>query len=188
MAQFLCTSEITQHCYILSHSDTNERDFQGRSHECMSDCADLHSYFNRCNSIRVESAGCWVLYERPNYMGYQYILTPGEYPDYQHWMGFNDSIRSCRCVYGKVYKIRLYEKPDFGGKMVEHGEDCPSVQEAFKLHEIHSCIVLDGAWAFYNESNYKGRQYFLERGEYRQHEAWGATSPAVGSFRRITKF
>lgn len=72
-----------------------DRDFQGRSHECEADCADMHTHFNRCNSIKVES-GCWVLYEKPNYNGYQYVLTRGEYPDYQHWMGYNDTIRSCR--------------------------------------------------------------------------------------------
>jgi hypothetical protein len=42
--------------------------------------------------------GNWVLYERPNYLGTEYILTSGEYPDYQRWMGYNDSIRSCRVI------------------------------------------------------------------------------------------
>ncbi|OCU00654.1 hypothetical protein XELAEV_180064332mg, partial [Xenopus laevis] len=28
--------------------------------------------------------------------GHQYYLWQGEYPDFQRWMGFNDSIRSCR--------------------------------------------------------------------------------------------
>ena len=46
----------------------------------------------------VVEGGGWVLYERANYMGYQYILAPGEYPDYQRWMGFNDCIRSCRLI------------------------------------------------------------------------------------------
>ena len=74
-----------------------EKNFQGHSYECSSDCPDLHCYFKRCNSIRVES-GCWVLYERPHYKGYQYILSSGEYPDHQQWMGFSDSIKSCRCI------------------------------------------------------------------------------------------
>lgn len=55
----------------------------------------MHPHLSRCNSIRVES-GFWVLYERPNYAGYQYVLTRGEYPEYQRWMGYNDTIRSCR--------------------------------------------------------------------------------------------
>lgn len=76
---------------IVFYEDKN---FQGRYSECNSDCPELNTHFSRCNSVRVES-GAWVLYERPNYLGYQYILTRGEYPDYQHWMGFNDSVRSC---------------------------------------------------------------------------------------------
>lgn len=74
-----------------------DRNFQGRSYECSSDCADLHSHFSRCNSIQVES-GYWMVYERPNFMGYQYFLHRGEYPDYQQWMGFNDCVRSCRML------------------------------------------------------------------------------------------
>lgn len=74
-----------------------DKNFQGRSYESSTDCPDLRSHFSRCNSIKVES-GCWVLYERPNYTGCQYVLSPGEYPDHQQWMGFSDSINSCRCV------------------------------------------------------------------------------------------
>nr|XP_029512428.1 gamma-crystallin M2-like isoform X1 [Oncorhynchus nerka] len=167
-----------------------ENHFQGRCYECSTDCADLHSYFSRCNSARVES-GAWVLYEKPNYKGYQYILSPGEYTDNQQWMGFNDSVKSCRAiknVYGNVWKLRLYERPDFGGQMVEWAEDCPSVYEAFKFREVYSCMVTHGAWAFYELPNYRGRQYFLERGEYPRHTDWSAATAAVGSFRRIAEF
>ncbi|MGH0139993.1 UNVERIFIED_CONTAM: hypothetical protein FKN15_021673 [Acipenser sinensis] len=161
-----------------------DRNFQGRHYECSSDCADLHSYFSRCNSVRVES-GCWMMYERPNYMGYQYFMRRGEYPDHQRWMGFNDCVRSCRMipqVYGNTYKIRVYERPEFEGQKEELAED------TFHFRETNSCIVMDGTWVFYEQPNYKGRQYFLERGEYRHHSDWGATSPTVGSFRRITEF
>ncbi|XP_062384252.1 gamma-crystallin M2-like [Sardina pilchardus] len=167
-----------------------EKNFQGRCYDCNSDCPDLRSYFSRCNSIRVAS-GAWVLYEHPNYKGYQYVLSPGEYPDYQQWMGFNDSVKSCRViknVYGNAWKLRLYERPDFGGQMMEYSDDCPSVQEALKFREVFSCMVTHGAWCFYEHPNYRGRQYFLERGEYRKYSDWGAQSPDVGSFRRITDF
>ncbi|KAJ8415089.1 hypothetical protein AAFF_G00007870 [Aldrovandia affinis] len=129
-----------------------DRDFQGRFYECSRDCADLHSYFSLCNSVRVES-GCSVLYERPNYMG-----------------------------------LGLYERPDFGSQIAEHIEDCPLAQETFWLREVHSSVVMDGAWMFYEQPNYRGRQYFLDRGEYRKHMDWGTTTPVVHSFHRITKF
>lgn len=79
---------------IVFYEDKN---FQGHYFECNSNCPELNTHFSRCNSVQVQS-GAWVLYERPNYLGYQYVLTKGEYPDYQRWMGYNDSVRSCRII------------------------------------------------------------------------------------------
>ena len=39
-----------------------------------------------------------MLYEQPNFAGCQYFLRRGDYPDYQQWMGFSDSVRSCRLI------------------------------------------------------------------------------------------
>lgn len=75
-----------------------DKHFQGRHYECDCDCADFHMYLSRCNSIRVEG-GTWAVYERPNFAGYMYILPRGEYPEYQHWMGLNDRLSSCRAVH-----------------------------------------------------------------------------------------
>lgn len=82
-----------------------ERNFQGRTYECNSDCSDIHMHLNRCNSCRVDS-GCFVVYDRPSYMGNQVFLRRGEYPDFQRMgsmmgsmgMAMMDSIRSCRMV------------------------------------------------------------------------------------------
>lgn len=96
MSGLLCDTSMSLLVYlqIVFYEDKN---FQGRYFECNSDCPELNTYFSRCNSVQVES-GAWVLYERPNYLGYQYVLTKGEYPDYHHWMGYNDSVRSCRII------------------------------------------------------------------------------------------
>ena len=79
---------------IVFYEDKN---FQGRRYECECDSLDFHSYLSRCNSLRVES-GAWVVYERPNYMGSQYVLTRGDYPEYQRWMGLNDRLSSCKMI------------------------------------------------------------------------------------------
>ncbi|XP_062390331.1 gamma-crystallin M2-like [Sardina pilchardus] len=177
---------MDRHGKIIFYEDKN---FQGRYFECSSDCPELSSHFSRCNSVRVES-GAWVIYERPNYMGSQYVLTRGEYADPQRWMGFNDTIRSCRLIrytYG-IYRLRVYERPDFQGQMMEFSDDCPSVYDRFRHREIHSCHVMDGAWVFYEHPNYRGRQYLLEKGEYRRYTEWNAMYPGVGSFRRVLDF
>ncbi|XP_020371498.2 gamma-crystallin S-1-like isoform X1 [Rhincodon typus] len=166
-----------------------DRNFQGRHYECSSDCADLSPYFSRCNSIRVES-DWWVLYEKPNYMGYQYVLTRGEYPDYQHWMGFNDHVRSCRS-YPQVRgssRMKIYKRPDFGGQMMEVMEDCLSVYDRFRYCDIHSCHVMDGYWIFYEHPNYRGQQYFMRPGEYRSYTDWGGYNSTIGSFKRMRDF
>ena len=66
----------------------------------MSDCSDMSSYINQCQSCRVES-GCFMVYERPNYMGQQFFMKRGEYTDMQRMMSMGmmfDNIRSCRMI------------------------------------------------------------------------------------------
>ncbi|CAH2306439.1 Hypothetical predicted protein [Pelobates cultripes] len=168
---------------IIFYEDHN---FQGHHYECSSECSDLTKYFQRCNSIRVEN-GNWILYENPNHRGHQYYLRRGEYPDFNQWMGFNDSIRSCRISpqHHGLFRVKIYDREDFRDHMMEFTEDCPNVYDRFRYNDIHSCQVLDGYWMFYEEPNYRGRQYYLRPGEYRRYTDWGTTSPRIGSFRRI---
>ncbi|XP_068576001.1 gamma-crystallin S-1-like [Cebidichthys violaceus] len=163
-----------------------DRNFQGRFHECDNDSSDLHTYISRCNSIRVEG-GFWVTYERPNYMGYQYALSPGEYPDYQRWLGINDTIRSCRIIrnVGNSWRLKVWVKANFEGQTMELADNMPVFHERWHSRDVHSCKVFEGAWIFYEHPNYRGRQYLLERGEYRRYSEWGGVQPTVGSIRRV---
>ncbi|KAM3862270.1 gamma-crystallin S-1-like [Diretmus argenteus] len=163
-----------------------DRDFQGRSYDCKGDSADLHGCFRRCNSAKVEG-GWWVLYERPNYTGYQYIIGPGEYTDYKLWMGFNDCVRSCRVIRNASgpHKLRLYERPNFDGESLEVTKNMKSVPESWLSRKVQSCKVLEGSWIFFEHPNFCGRQYLLEKGEHRLYCEWGALNGTVGSIRRI---
>ncbi|RXM36579.1 Beta-crystallin S [Acipenser ruthenus] len=121
-------------------------------------------------------------------MGYQYVLTRGEYPEYIRWMGLNDRLGSCKMIHftsSSQYKIQLYDKGDFTGQVFKATEDCPSVMDQFRTREVHSCKVLEGAWVFFEHPNYRGRQYLLQKGEYRRPVDWGAVCPSVQSFRRL---
>lgn len=73
------------------------RNFTGRSWESSGDCSNMSTYLNCCYSCRVES-GCWMVYDRPNFMGNQYFLRKGEYNDYINTWGMNGWIRSCRWI------------------------------------------------------------------------------------------
>lgn len=82
-----------------------DKNFQGRSYECSTDCSDIQMHLNRCNSCRVDN-GCFVVYDRSNFLGNQVFLRRGEYPDFQRMgsmmgmigMAMMDNIRSCRMI------------------------------------------------------------------------------------------
>ncbi|XP_061430249.1 gamma-crystallin S-like [Lethenteron reissneri] len=167
-----------------------ERNFQGRRYECSQETTNTSPFLSRCNSIRVES-GAWVVFERADFKGYMYILEPGEYADYQRWAGFNERLGSCRTVREadrpQQQRLALYESEDFGGQLMELADDCPCLLERFRRREVRSVRVLDGAWVAHEEPHYKGRQYLLEKGDYRKCSEWGASSPTVQSVRCIKK-
>ncbi|XP_056390914.1 gamma-crystallin 1-like [Hyla sarda] len=83
------------------------------------------------------------------------------------------------------FRLRIYEKEEFRGQMMEFTKDCPQVNEKFAHHEIPSCNVLEGHWIFYEQPNYRGRQYYLRPGEYRRCTEWKAETPRVDSFKRL---
>ncbi|XP_061548954.1 crystallin, gamma S3 isoform X1 [Phycodurus eques] len=163
-----------------------EQSFRGDNYECSSDCPELSSHLSRCRSVRVKS-GAWVLFERPNYLGDQYVLTRGEYPDYRHWKGNNDSIRSCHLIpsFSGTFRIRIFEKPDFSGQMLECTQDVNQLSDVWSPEAVHSAQVQDGSWIFYELPDYRGRQHLLERGQYRRFGEWAAMEPTVGSLWRV---
>uniref|UniRef100_A0A8C3SRY1 Beta/gamma crystallin 'Greek key' domain-containing protein n=1 Tax=Chelydra serpentina TaxID=8475 RepID=A0A8C3SRY1_CHESE len=165
-------------------------DFQGRSYAVTADQPDMHTHLNRCNSIQVES-GCWMIYERPHYIGHQYFLKKGEYPNYQQWMGFNDSVKSC-CIITPVSSLSFlwvtiiiifYETNDLGGRMMESFCDYPSLCDKFHPRDIQPCHVFEGNWIFCGQPNY--RQYFLNKGEYSDFQQWMGLNDSIKSCRVI---
>ncbi|XP_029980550.1 gamma-crystallin M3-like [Sphaeramia orbicularis] len=172
------------HGKIIFYEDRN---FQGRSYECDSDCSDMSSHLSRCNSCRVKS-GCFVVYDHPNYMGMQYFLRKGEYSDYQRMMGFSDCIRSCRMIplHKGPYRLRIYEMENFGGQMNELVDDCDNIQSRFRISGCMSCHVMDGHWLMYEQPNYRGRMLYLRPGEYRSFSESGYDGIRFMSIRRIT--
>ncbi|KAF1382970.1 hypothetical protein PFLUV_G00149360 [Perca fluviatilis] len=171
---------------IIFYEDKN---FSGCNFECSNDCADLMCILKNCNSIKVES-GCFMIYEKSNYSGDQYCLKRGEYPDSQHWMSAIASVCSCRLIHAQpgAFNMRLYERLEFGGKVMDLMDDCPSVIDRFQVNDIFSCNVTDGNWLFYEHPNYCGRMYLIRPGEYKRFSEWGARSARVGSIKRILDY
>merc|ERR1711900_87528 len=143
-----------------------DRNFQGRSYECMSDCSDMSSYMSRCHSCRVER-GCFMVYDRTNYMGNQYFMRRGVYADYMSMMGMSDHIRSCRMIpmYRGNYRMRIYELMD----------DCDNIMDRYRMNNCMSCNVMDGHWLMYEQPNFRGRMMYMRPGEYRNFMNMGSS-------------
>ncbi|XP_067371416.1 gamma-crystallin S-1-like [Channa argus] len=163
-----------------------DRNFAGRHYECMSDCADLRSMFDRCRSIRVES-GMFMIYDRRDYMGNQYFMRRGEYSDYLGTTGMNNCVRSCRLIPSHTgsFRMRLYKHFDMGGEMMELTDDCPNLMDHFHMSNFNSCTVIDGPWLLYEHPHYRGRHYYLRPGQYRSFSDWSGNSSRIGSIRRL---
>lgn len=82
--------------------------------------------------------------------------------------------------------MKVYERCEFRGQMMELTDDCPSVFDRFHHNDIYSCKVMDGHWIFYEHPNYRGRQYLMRPGEYSRFNEWGSMNARVGSIKRIT--
>ncbi|XP_034741894.1 beta/gamma crystallin domain-containing protein 1-like [Etheostoma cragini] len=164
-----------------------ERNFQGRHYECMSDCADMSSYLSRCHSCRVES-GCFMVYDRTNYMGNQYFMKRGEYADYMSMMGMRDCVRSFRMIpmHRGQYRMRIYERENFGGQMYELMDDCDNMMDRYRMNDCQSCHVMDGHWMMYEQPHYRGRMMYMRPGEYRSFRDMGMSGMRWMSMRRIT--
>ncbi|XP_044211902.1 gamma-crystallin M2-like [Thunnus albacares] len=179
----MSTTEMNMMGKIIFYEDKN---FQGRSYECSSDCADMSSYLNRCQSCRVER-GCFMVYNRTNFMGNQYFLRRGEYSDYVSMVGMTDCIKSCRMIpmHRGSFRMKIYERENFEGQMNELTEDCEDILDRFGMSTCLSCNVMEGHWLMYEQPQYRGRMVYMKPGEYRNFMNIGMGNMRFMSMRRI---
>ncbi|RVE62125.1 hypothetical protein OJAV_G00177590 [Oryzias javanicus] len=169
------------------------KSFTGRKLELCSECDNFQDrgFMNRVNSASVES-GAFVCFHHPDFKGQQYILEHGEYPEFQRWNGHNDHMGSCRPIrmHGQHYRLELYEGDRFSGPCVELSDDCPFLQaRGLTKTCINSLRVYgDGAWVLYEEPNYRGRMYVVERGDFGSPADWQAENPNIQSVRRVANY
>ncbi|XP_037095985.1 gamma-crystallin M1-like isoform X2 [Syngnathus acus] len=167
-----------------------EKNFQGRSYECLNDCTELTSVLSRCQSCRVEN-GCFMVYERSNFMGNQLFLKRGEYHDLQRMMTMGvtlDSIRSCRLIpaHRGQFKIKIFERENMSGQSNELQEDCENIMERFRMNDILSCQVMEGQWLLFEQAHFRGRMIYVKPGEHRSLREMGQSNMRIMSLRRIT--
>uniref|UniRef100_A0A8C7WX25 Crystallin, gamma M3 n=1 Tax=Oryzias sinensis TaxID=183150 RepID=A0A8C7WX25_9TELE len=175
-------------CFSLQIIFYEDRNFQGRSYETSSDCPDMSSYLSRCHSCRVES-GCFVVYDRPNYMGNQYFMKRGEYADHASF-GISGSVQSCRLVpqvtdTADYSKQLIFERENFQGQSHELVDDCDSIMDRYQISDCQSCRIIDGHWLMFEQPHHRGRMLYLSPGEYRSTKDLGYRGMRISSVRRI---
>ncbi|XP_072048008.1 beta-crystallin B3-like [Amphiura filiformis] len=65
--------------------------------QCPANDLRSHQFNDQASSIKVLN-GIWILYEHIDFTGRQYIVTKGDYPNWDQWRGANDQISSLRPV------------------------------------------------------------------------------------------
>uniref|UniRef100_A0A8C2E7G8 Crystallin, gamma M5 n=1 Tax=Cyprinus carpio TaxID=7962 RepID=A0A8C2E7G8_CYPCA len=156
-------------CYVFQIIFYEDRNFHGRNYETSGDCPEVTPYLSCCCSCRVES-GCFMVYERSNFMGHQMLVIRGEYPDNQRIMGasISDCIRSLSQLFGnRVCRMRIFEKENFG-----------------RFH-MSDCNVTHGDWLLYEWPNFEGRMIYIRPGEYSSFNNLGLGPVKICSIRRI---
>ncbi|XP_018608270.1 crystallin beta gamma X [Scleropages formosus] len=168
-----------------------QRNFAGRQLDLSSDCQKVseRNFPERCNSVQVEN-GAWVGYENENFRGRQYLWDMsdrGEYNSCDKWGAQIDRISSVRSVKqdSSPPRAQLFERAGFSGKKAELQDDIPNLMSRFNMNRAVSIRILGGAWVVYQEPNYRGHHYVLEKRDYNSYSDWGAQASTVGSIRQV---
>ncbi|XP_066494797.1 beta/gamma crystallin domain-containing protein 2 [Tiliqua scincoides] len=171
-----------------------EPHFQGRSWEVSRDIYNVKkpessqdSKMPTVGSLKI-LGGCWVGYEKEGFRGHQYLLEEGEYRSWSQWGGFNEQLVSLRLIRTDFLDpaLVLFEAMDFeDGPSVELCEALPDVELASYGSTTQSIHVLSGVWVAYEDKNFTGEQYILEKGVYRNCEDWGASNCQISSLQPI---
>uniref|UniRef100_A0A3Q4HE20 Crystallin beta gamma X n=1 Tax=Neolamprologus brichardi TaxID=32507 RepID=A0A3Q4HE20_NEOBR len=135
------------------------------------------------------SSGRWVGYEHENFRGRQYLWDMsdrGEYNCYDRWCAQADHISSVRAVKqdNNPARAQLFERAGYSGKKMELQDDIPNLMSRYSLNRVASIRVL-GGWVVYQEPNYRGPHYILEKRDYNNFSDWGSQNSTIGSMRRV---
>ncbi|XP_077617622.1 beta-crystallin B2 [Crocuta crocuta] len=168
-----------------------QENFQGHSHELSGPCPNLKETGPEVARPVALCLHCsWVGYEQANCKGEQFVFEKGEYPRWDSWTSSRrtDSLSSLRPIKvdSQEHKIILYENPNFTGKKMEIiDDDVPSFHAHGYQEKVSSVRVQSGTWVGYQYPGYRGLQYLLEKGDYKDSGDFGAPHPQVQSVRRI---
>ncbi|XP_019375691.1 PREDICTED: absent in melanoma 1 protein isoform X1 [Gavialis gangeticus] len=144
--------------------------------------------FTSVGSIKV-LGGLWVAYEKPRFAGHQYLLEEGAYQCWKDWGGYSEDLQSLRPVLGDFASSHMimYSEENFGSK----GANISVLGIISNLKDTgyglrtKSINVLSGVWVIYENPDFTGEQYILDKGLYPSIEAWGGKNCKISSVQPI---
>ncbi|XP_013366244.1 PREDICTED: absent in melanoma 1 protein isoform X2 [Chinchilla lanigera] len=133
--------------------------------------------------------GIWVAYEKPGFAGHQYLLEEGEYKDWKDWGGYNGELQSLRPILGDFSNAHMimYSEKNFGskGSSIDVLGIVANLKETGYGVKTQSINVLSGVWVAYENPDFTGEQYVLDKGFYTSFEDWGGKNCKISSVQPI---
>ncbi|XP_053144366.1 beta/gamma crystallin domain-containing protein 1 isoform X2 [Hemicordylus capensis] len=139
-------------------------------------------------SIKV-TGGVWIAYEKPGFAGHQYLLEEGEYQEWMDWGGYDEQVQSLQPVLGSFTQphMIMYAEKDFGIKSpnINVLGIISNLKDTGYGLRTQSINVLSGVWVAYENPDFTGEQYILNKGMYPNYEAWGGRNCKISSVQPI---
>ncbi|XP_023386726.1 beta/gamma crystallin domain-containing protein 1 [Pteropus vampyrus] len=133
--------------------------------------------------------GIWVAYEKSGFTGHQYLLEEGEYKDWKDWGGYNGELQSLRPILGDFSHAHMimYSEKNFGpkGSSIDVLGIVANLKETGYGVKTQSINVLSGVWVAYENPDFTGEQYILDKGFYTSFEDWGGKNCKISSVQPI---
>ncbi|XP_075410828.1 beta/gamma crystallin domain-containing protein 1 [Tenrec ecaudatus] len=133
--------------------------------------------------------GIWVAYEKPGFAGHQYLLEEGEYQHWKEWGGYNGELQSLRPIFGDFSNAHMimYSEKNFSskGSSIDVLGIVANLKETGYGVKTHSVNVLSGVWVAYENPDFTGEQYILDKGLYTCFEDWGGKNCKISSLQPI---
>ncbi|XP_045699706.1 beta/gamma crystallin domain-containing protein 1 isoform X2 [Phyllostomus hastatus] len=133
--------------------------------------------------------GIWVAYEKPGFTGHQYLLEEGEYKDWKDWGGYSGDLQSLRPVLGDFSNAHMimYSEKNLGskGSSIDILGIVANLKETGYGVKTQSINVLSGVWVAYENPDFTGEQYILDKGIYTSFEDWGGKNCKISSVQPI---
>ncbi|KAI7804449.1 putative absent in melanoma 1 protein [Triplophysa rosa] len=167
--------EIERDIYSFDEIEEHEKSEEEESPDGTSEMK--RKSFGSVGSLKI-LGGLWVGYSAAGFEGHQYLLEEGEYADFTDWGGLEDGLFSIRPVLADFMTphMRMFSERDFSGRglnldLLEPVVNMEGTDFGIKTQSME---VLSGVWIAFENAQFSGEQYILEKGLYASPVDWGA--------------